>query len=70
MEVGDSPRLDAEAKQLAARRRAAERHADAKIDAFTFRLQEMIRQGREALGTKVDVEYGADGTGDYWSDED
>ncbi|KAK4099719.1 hypothetical protein N658DRAFT_452860, partial [Parathielavia hyrcaniae] len=51
-----SPRLDAEARQLAQRKLAAERDADAKVDAFNARLLSMIRQGREALGTRVEVE--------------
>jgi hypothetical protein len=51
-----SPRLDAEARQLAQQKLAAERDADARVDAFNARLLSMIRQGREALGTKVEVE--------------
>ncbi|KAL1837157.1 hypothetical protein VTJ49DRAFT_4203 [Mycothermus thermophilus] len=54
--VAASPRLDAEAKHLAKRKLAAEMDADAKVDAFNARLLSMIRQGREALGTKVEVE--------------
>ncbi|KAL2267237.1 hypothetical protein VTJ83DRAFT_4514 [Remersonia thermophila] len=54
--VKASPRLDAEAKHLAKRRLAAEMDADAKVDAFNARLLSMIRQGKEALGTKVEVE--------------
>ncbi|KAK0726369.1 hypothetical protein B0T21DRAFT_263211, partial [Apiosordaria backusii] len=55
-EIKASQRLDAEAKALAARKLAAERDADMKVDAFNARLMAMIRQGREALGTKVEVE--------------
>jgi hypothetical protein len=55
--IDDSPRLDAEAKKLAAHRKAERRRADAQIDDFSFRLQEMIRQGKEALGSTVEVEY-------------
>lgn len=62
-----SPRLNAEAKQLAARRKMEERDADVRIAAFNKRLQDMIRQGKEALGTTVDVEI--EGGGDAWEDE-
>ncbi|KAK4153028.1 hypothetical protein C8A00DRAFT_15731 [Chaetomidium leptoderma] len=72
-----SPRLDAEARQLAQRKMAAERDADAKVDAFNARLLNMIRQGREALGTKVEVEMademdfgGGGGVGGGWEDDD
>lgn len=58
-----SPRLDAEARQLAQRKIAAERDADAKVDAFNARLLSMIRQGREALGTRVEVEMDEGGMG-------
>jgi hypothetical protein len=66
----DSPRLTAEAKQLAAKKIAAERDADQRIEAFNRRLMDMIRQGKEALGTTVEVEmeYGAPTAG--WEDED
>ncbi|KAH7630492.1 hypothetical protein B0T09DRAFT_120478 [Sordaria sp. MPI-SDFR-AT-0083] len=50
-----SPRLDGEAKHLAKKKIAAERDADANIDAFNEKLLQMIRQGKEALGTKVEV---------------
>lgn len=63
----DSPRLDAEAKQLAARRKMEERDADFRISAFNKRLQDMIRQGKEALGTTIEID---DGGGDGWEDED
>jgi hypothetical protein len=73
-----SPRLDAEARQLAKQRLAAERDADARVDAFNARLLSMIRQGREALGTKVEVEMvdefgaagGGGGFGGGWEDDD
>ena len=66
----DSPRLTAEAKQLAARKLAAERDADAKMEALNRRLVDMIRQGKEALGTtvEVDMEFGAPTAG--WEDDD
>ncbi|RDA83832.1 hypothetical protein CP532_5131 [Ophiocordyceps camponoti-leonardi (nom. inval.)] len=54
--VEASPRLDAEAKKLAVRRKMEERDADVRIEAFNKQLQAMIRQGREALGTMIEVE--------------
>ncbi|KAK0636960.1 hypothetical protein B0T17DRAFT_613616 [Bombardia bombarda] len=54
-EIVASPRLDAEAKHLAQRKLAAERDTDKNIDAFNARLLNMIRQGKEALGTTVEV---------------
>ncbi|KAL2193639.1 hypothetical protein P885DRAFT_72028 [Corynascus similis CBS 632.67] len=72
-----SPRLDAEARQLAQRKLAAERDTDARVDAFNAQLLSMIRQGREALGTKVEVEMEMDdgieiglGGGGGWEDDD
>ncbi|PFH59953.1 hypothetical protein XA68_11662 [Ophiocordyceps unilateralis] len=62
-EVESSPRLNAEAKKLAARRKMEERDADVRIEAFNKQLQAMIRQGREALGTTIEVEGG-------WEDDD
>lgn len=55
-EIDASPRLDAEAKRLAGRRRMEERNADARMAAFNKQLQDMIRQGREALGSTIDVD--------------
>lgn len=52
----ESPRLTTEAKHLAARRKMEERDADVRINAFNKQLQDMIRQGREALGTTIEVE--------------
>lgn len=63
-----SPRLDAEAKHLAQRKVAAERDADARMEAFNKRLMDMIRQGKEALGTTVEVEMEDGGGG--WEDEE
>ncbi|KAL0930680.1 uncharacterized protein CTRU02_214755 [Colletotrichum truncatum] len=60
-----SPRLDAEAKKLAARRARDEHDSDARIDDFNQRLKEMIRQGREALGTKIEI----DGDDGGWMDD-
>ena len=77
----NGPRLDPEAQRLAARRLQAEREADLRINDFNAKLQQMIRQGREALGTSVEVDvlggagagvgaggYG-DGDGDGWEDD-
>lgn len=64
---GDSPRLDAEAKHLAARRKMEERDADVRISAFNKRLQDMIRQGKEALGTTIEID---DAGGEDWVDEE
>lgn len=70
-EIKASPRLDAEAKVLATRKLAAERDADAKVDAFNARLMAMIRQGKEALGTRVEVEMDEDdGLDDGFGDDD
>ncbi|TEA12123.1 hypothetical protein C8034_v006535 [Colletotrichum sidae] len=54
--IGASPRLDAEARRLATRRVRNEQDSDARIDDFNQRLKEMIRQGREALGTKFEID--------------
>ncbi|PNY27268.1 Uncharacterized protein TCAP_02808 [Tolypocladium capitatum] len=65
-----SPRLDAEARKLAARRKMEERDADVRIAAFNKRLQDMIRQGKEALGTTVEVDGGDGGEEGGWEDDD
>lgn len=54
--VENSPRLGVEAKHLAARRKAEERDTDVRISTFNKQLQDMIRQGKEALGTTIEVE--------------
>ena len=54
--VDHSPRLDAEAKKLAAKRHRQEKKHDVQMDDFNQRLQDMIRQGKEALGTRIDVD--------------
>lgn len=43
-----------------------------KVDAFNARLMAMIRQGKEALGTKVEVEMTDEDDlgGGGWEDED
>ncbi|RYO91000.1 hypothetical protein DL766_007519 [Monosporascus sp. MC13-8B] len=64
-----SPRLDREAKKLAARRLQAERETDLRINDFNVRLREMIRQGREALGTSVEVDLVDGEDGDLWEDD-
>lgn len=64
-----SPRLDEEARRLAAKRKMEERDADVRIAAFNRRLQDMIRQGKEALGTTVDVEMEGD-EGEAWLDDE
>ena len=66
-EIRASPRLDAEAKQLAQKKLAAERDTDLRVDAFNARLLSMIRQGKEALGTRVEVMEDAGGGG--WEDD-
>ncbi|KAI0848011.1 hypothetical protein F5Y00DRAFT_239596 [Daldinia vernicosa] len=64
-----SPRLDAEAKTLAAKRLQEEIEADMRMNDFNARLRDMIRQGKEALGTKVDIEIHDDMEGvDTWED--
>ncbi|KAG6037599.1 hypothetical protein E4U40_004658 [Claviceps sp. LM458 group G5] len=55
-DVDNSPRLTPEAKQLAARRYQEERDADVRIAAFNKQLQDMIRLGKEALGTRIEVD--------------
>lgn len=67
--VVESPRLNDEAKRLAAQNLAAEQDADAKMEAFNLRLKEMIRQGQEALGTTFEVDGDDAGPEDYWADD-
>lgn len=55
-EVDASPRLDAEARRLTSRRQMEERNADARMAVFNKQLQDMIRQGREALGSTMEVD--------------
>lgn len=63
-DLDNSPRLTVEAKQLAARRHREERDTDVRIAAFNKQLQDMIRQGKEALGTTIEV----DGEDGGWED--
>ncbi|KAK0721570.1 hypothetical protein B0T26DRAFT_642438 [Lasiosphaeria miniovina] len=74
-DIEASPRLDAEAKHLAQKKLAVERETDARVDAFNARLLNMIRQGKEALGTTVEVLGDDDGGGGAdgrvgWEDDD
>lgn len=69
-----SPRLDAEARHLATRRQLEDRDADMRMSAFNKRLQDMIRQGKEALGTTIEIDEsgdeGMETEGGVWEDED
>ncbi|KAI1491535.1 hypothetical protein F5X96DRAFT_678296 [Biscogniauxia mediterranea] len=72
--ISTTPRLDAEAQTLAARRMQDEMATDLRINSFNARLRDMIRQGREALGTTIEVDGFEDGDGDggvmeIWEDE-
>ncbi|KAM0248560.1 hypothetical protein ACHAQJ_009409 [Trichoderma viride] len=62
--IDASPRLDAEARRLASRRQMEERDADVRMAAFNKQLQDMIRQGKEALGATIEV----DGNDAGWED--
>jgi hypothetical protein len=62
-----SPRLSAEAKKLAARRRREADAADERMSAMGDQLQQMIRQAKEALGTTFEVN--ADNDDGGWEDE-
>lgn len=67
-----SPRLDAEARHMVARRMKQDRQTDARINDFNARLMDMIRQGKEALGTTVEVDSYDDLGGcelDTWEDD-
>ncbi|KAI2469994.1 hypothetical protein F4781DRAFT_442241 [Annulohypoxylon bovei var. microspora] len=70
-ELGDnSPRLDAEAKNLAAKRLQEEMETDWKMNDLNTRLRDMIRQGKEALGTTIEVDGDGDIGGlDPWESE-
>ncbi|KAI0204924.1 hypothetical protein F4808DRAFT_315206 [Astrocystis sublimbata] len=69
----NSPRLDAKARNLAAKRMKDEMETDMRINDFNVRLKDMIRQGKEALGTmyEVEVDDGDRGRGDVdpWESE-
>lgn len=64
--LDSSPRLDDEARKLAARRRREDANADVRMNAFSKTIQDMIRQGQEALATTVEVE----GDGGWENDDD
>jgi len=51
-----SPQLSPEAKSYAERIEREEREADASMKKFNARLKAMIREGKQALGTRVEVE--------------
>lgn len=75
LDVHASPRLDAEARHLATQRQLDDRNADHRMSAFNKRLQDMIRQGKEALGTTIEIDEGAGSKeayldADVWEDED
>lgn len=63
-----SPRLDDEAKKLAAQRAAAEKRNTSRLDKLNGELQALIRQGQAALDTEFDVEMG-EGDDDGWDEE-
>jgi hypothetical protein len=62
--VESSPRLDPEAKKLAARRRREEEYNDFRVTGLNKTVEDLIRQGQLALATKVEVE------GNGWEDAD
>ncbi|RWA14617.1 hypothetical protein EKO27_g484 [Xylaria grammica] len=67
----NTPRLDAKARNLAAKRMKDEMETDLRINDFNSRLRDMIRQGKEALGTTYEVELDDDGGrgGDLWESD-
>lgn len=66
-----SPRLDPRVRNMVVKRMKQEQVADARINDFNTRLMDMIRQGKEALGTTVEVDgYDEfDGGMDHWEDD-
>lgn len=58
--VQESPRLDEEGRHLATRRFAVQRKQDSRLDRLNAELQGLIRQGQQALGTRVDVDMDED----------
>ncbi|KAL5600901.1 hypothetical protein BROUX41_005739 [Berkeleyomyces rouxiae] len=68
-DIHASPRLDAVAKQLATKKIIEDRDTDARINNFNARLKEMIRQGKEALGTTIEVDEADCGDGSWEDDE-
>ncbi|KAI0141807.1 hypothetical protein GGR57DRAFT_396873 [Xylariaceae sp. FL1272] len=65
----NSPRLDAEARSLTSKRIKEEKETDSRINDFNARLQDMIRQGQQALGTTFEVDMDDDYGMDPWEDE-
>ncbi|KAI0440529.1 hypothetical protein F4803DRAFT_466337 [Xylaria telfairii] len=67
----NTPRLDAKARNLAAKRMKDEMETDMRINDFNSRLRDMIRQGKEALGTTYEIDADDDGGhgGDPWESE-
>lgn len=59
-----SPRLNDEARKLAAKRKKADEHADYRVTGLNHTVMDLIRQGQEALATTVNVE------GNGWEDDD
>ncbi|KAH0534072.1 hypothetical protein FGG08_007327 [Glutinoglossum americanum] len=59
-----SPRSTPTPNPLIAKRLREEKEADRSIQRFNERLKDMIREGREALGSRWDVEVELDGEGD------
>ncbi|KAK2071664.1 hypothetical protein P8C59_006070 [Phyllachora maydis] len=68
-DIQASPRLDPEAKQLAQKKLASEREVDARVDLLNARMTDMIRQCKEALGSKIEV-FDVDEKGATWEDDD
>ncbi|KAI1758834.1 hypothetical protein GGR53DRAFT_198679 [Hypoxylon sp. FL1150] len=64
----NSPRLDAEAKNLAVKRLHEEMETDLRMNDFNARIRDMIRQGKEALGTTIEVEADEGDGVDPWED--
>lgn len=57
----DTTFMPTEAQRLAARRRRQDKEADASIQRFNQQLKAMIREGKEALGTRFEVDEEPDG---------
>ncbi|KAH6685874.1 hypothetical protein F5X68DRAFT_209444 [Plectosphaerella plurivora] len=67
-ETALSPRLTDEARRLAAKRRREEKDNDMRMNDFNSRLQAMIQQGKEALGTTIEVD--GEGAGGGWESDE
>ncbi|KAH8195846.1 hypothetical protein TruAng_009976 [Truncatella angustata] len=68
---GASPRLDTKARNMVVKRMKQQQETDARINDLNTRLVDMIRQGKEALGTTVEVDgfEDQDGGHDPWEDD-